>query len=372
MELIAISSLLVIVYTYIGYPLLVAGLSRLFPWRPQRDATYVPTVSVCIAVHDGANYLDAKLENLLALDYPPDKLEILVYSDGSTDRTEQIVRRYGERDRRIRLLSSAQRHGKPAAINALREAAHGEVLLMTDVRPPLARHTLRALASVLADRAVGCVSGNLVLAGAEGSGVYWRYERFIRASEARLFGLVGVSGTIYAIRRQDLAELPPNVLLDDMWIPLRLAIKKRLRIALCEEAEAYDVAFADGREFERKARTLAGNFQLLTLMPELLVPRLNPVWFQMVSHKLLRLLCPLALAGLFVCTTWILLSEGETRIPIQAWQGLFAAQLLLYSLAALGPRAGRSGRLARTFAVLNAAAVAGFWRFAHGSQRVTW
>ncbi|HVY29695.1 MAG TPA: glycosyltransferase [Polyangiaceae bacterium] len=360
-----------VVYTYAGYPVLVAVWARLRGRAPASQSDFEPTVSVCLSVHDGARHLDAKLKSLQGLDYPAHKLEILVFSDGSTDDSERIVRRFAETDPRIVLLSSTERLGKPSALNALAAAAHGEVLLMNDVRQTLAPHALRALLAVLADPQVGCVSGNLVLTGDTGSSAYWRYEKLIRGAEARLGALVGVSGSIYAIRRRDFHELPRDVLLDDMFVPLVVA-KRQKRIMLSEAAEAYDEAFPDEQEFGRKARTLAGNFQLIAKLPWLLLPHRNPVWFQLWSHKLLRLACPFALLGLLLTSN--LLAWGEVAYPYEraGWQALALGQGVFYALAALGGRAGRLGALARTFVVLNAAAVAGLWRFLRGTQSVAW
>ena len=106
--------------------------------------------------------------------------------------------------------------------------------------------------------------------------------------------MVGVTGPIYVIRRSDLDEVPSDTVLDDMWIPMRLRLGGRL-LLLCPEATAYDTAFGNAREFSRKARTLAGNFQLLSRMPQLLWPPANPSWFETVSHKVLRLVSPWAL-----------------------------------------------------------------------------
>src|SRR6185503_16153548 len=150
---------------------------------------------------------------------------------------------------------------------------------------------------------VACVSGNLVLRGAGGAGAYWRYENWIRDKEARFRGMVGVTGPIYAIRRADMAELPRGIILDDMWVPMRLRLAGR-RIVFAREAVALDDAFADAREYGRKVRTLAGNYQLFALLPRLLVPFANPSWFETFSHKLLRLVCPWALLVLLAASGW--------------------------------------------------------------------
>jgi poly-beta-1,6-N-acetyl-D-glucosamine synthase len=256
-------------------------------------------------------------------------------------------------------------------LNRLVAAASGDVLMMTDVRQKLAPRALRALLEPLSDPAVGCVSGSLVLAGNTGAGAYWRYEKLIRGSEARLGSMVGVSGSLYAIRRADFRPLPSDVLLDDMFVPLQTA-SGRKRIVLSHEAEAYDEAYADEQEFGRKARTLAGNYQLVAKLPWLLSPLKNPLWFQLVSHKLLRLGCPFFLLGLLCASTQLAFGAELGVAQRWPWQALVAGQLAFYALAGCGLRAGRLGALARTFVVLNAAAVAGLWRFLRGSQRVAW
>lgn len=324
-----------------------------------------------MSVHDAAARIQLKLENLAALDWPPDRIELLIYSDGSSDGTDAIVRRHAAKDSRIRLVAAPVRRGKPAALNRLAELATGQVLLLTDVRPLLDRGAVRELVDTLSDPAVACASGNLVLDGSAGSSAYWRYEKLIRSSEARAGGMVGVTGAVYAIRRRDFPKLPEDVILDDMWVPLVVALRTRRRIALTEQARAYDEAFEDDREFERKVRTLAGNYQLVQKLPVLLDPAANPLWFEIVSHKLLRLACPWALLVL-LAASGAAAATSHTTAQGLALGSLFVGQLAFYLLAAIGPRGGRLPRLARSFVVLNAAAVVGLWRFARGAQKVTW
>ncbi|HEX7669333.1 MAG TPA: glycosyltransferase family 2 protein, partial [Polyangiaceae bacterium] len=270
MEHLALFSLLLVIYTYAGYPVLVAVWARLAPYAVLGRADFEPTVSVCLAVHNGEAHLIQKIRGLQELDYPRDKLEILVFSDGSTDGTEGLVREISTLDPRVKLLSSAERLGKPTALNRLRELATGEVLLLCDVRQSMSPNALRALLHPLADPSVGCVSGSLVLAGHTGASIYWRYERAIRGCEAKLGRMVGVSGSIYAMRRADMPVLPADVLLDDMFVPLMVALFTRKKIVLADAAEAHDIACDDDHEFVRKVRTLAGNYQLVAKLPRLL------------------------------------------------------------------------------------------------------
>jgi len=363
----ALICLAILGYTYVGYPLLIGALAQLRPRSPRRHRDWEPTVTACVAAYNVAGSIDAKLASLVKQTYPGAKLEILVYSDGSTDGTEAIVGAWAARDARIRLIRGERRLGKPTGLNRMRAQAGGEVLLITDARQPLAPGALRALLDVLGDLGVGCVTGNLVLEGSAGSGVYWRYENWIRRQEARFRSVVGMTGPIAALRKSDLDLLPPDIILDDIWIPMRLRLRGR-RVLFSEEAIAHDRAFDDAREFGRKVRTLAGNYQIFARMPALLSPLRNPSWFETVSHKVTRLLCPWALAGLFVLSAVGL----NATTGAFGWRVLMTAQLVFYGAALLGRRAGRLAGVARTFLVMHVAAVVGLWRYATGAQKITW
>jgi poly-beta-1,6-N-acetyl-D-glucosamine synthase len=370
--LIALIALITLSYTYFGYPILVGVLARIAPQKIREDPDYLPSVTACIPVYNAASYLEAKVESLLALDYPADKFEILLYSDGSTDDTNATADALAARDPRVKVIKAEERKGKPTAVNVMRAAATGDVLLMTDVRQPLVPDALRALVRKLVDPSVGCVSGNLVLKGEAGSGAYWRYENWIRRKEAQFRGMVGVTGPIYAIRKADMAPLPMGIILDDMWVPMRLRLTGRT-ILFAEGAIAYDDAFGDDREFGRKVRTLAGNYQLFGLLPALLVPLRNPSWFETFSHKILRLVGPWALLALLVSSIIASFAPPEVSDHLRsAMRVLAAGQVAFYLLALLGPIGGKAGNIARTFVMMNVAAVVGLWRVLRGAQKVTW
>ena len=373
MVAVAFAAFAVLAYTYFGYPVVIAVLARLRPKSSKPDPSWTPMVSVIMAVHNAAEYIQPKLKSLTEQDYPADRLEILVCSDASDDRSDKLLAEMAAQDPRIRPFRLESRSGKPSAINHVLPQVRGDVLLMTDIRQPLSANCVRDLTSQLADPAIGAVSGNLVLQGKTGGGAYWRYEKWIRQNEGRFRSLVGVSGSIYALRTEHMAPLPSEIILDDMWVPMRLRLQS-LRIGFAPEAVAVDTAFEDDREFARKVRTLAGNYQLLARMPALLVPLINPSWFETFSHKILRLVCPWALLVLLAATTASLCCPAHELTDSTLWmmRGLLAGQALFYLLAALGPVARSPGRLARTFVVLNWAAVVGLWRFVTGGQRITW
>lgn len=365
-------------FTYVGYPIVIGLLARLFPASPSpvqpTEAAAMPLVTVCLPVFNGARFLPEKLASLLAQDYPPDRIEILVFCDGCTDDSEAIARRIAaspEAAGRVRVLVEKSRAGKPAALNVLCAEARGELLLLNDVRQPFSQNAMRSLVAALENERVGCAAGNLVLRGEAGSGVYWRYENWIRRQESRFRGVVGMSGAIAMLRKADFTQLPHDLILDDVYIPLRLALRGR-RVSLVTEAEAYDTAFEDEQEFRRKVRTLAGNYQLFGLVPALLSPFKNPIWFETISHKLLRLLAPWLMVLLALVSIIGSVRGDSSTAEILVMRVLLAGQLAFYGAAIIGRRSGRLGGVARTFVVLNTAAVVGLYRYLAGRQRVTW
>jgi hypothetical protein len=177
---------------------------------------------------------------------------------------------------------------------------------------------------------------------------------------------VGATGALYAIRRHLFKELPRGTLLDDVYTPLQIVLEG-YRVLFQPEARVYDEEADVGAEFSRKARTLAGNFQLLEQLPAILNPVRNRVFLQYVSHKLLRLVCPYALAGLLGANI-VLVLTGAPGWPLYA--ATLGGQLAGYGLALKGALqgegAGRLGRLSYTFVTLNLAAVEGLRRYLAG------
>jgi len=352
-------SALLIGYVYIGYPAVLAAWARMAP-APVRggDPVELPGVSIIIAARNEQPRLRARIENLLSLDYPAELRQIIVVSDGSSDGTLDVAGAFGDAVESIAISAS----GKPGALNAGVARARHEVLVFADARQMFARDALRHLVADLSDPAVGAVSGELVFDRrrarrpgdplyvvacestiAEGVGLYWRYEKWLRRHESLVGSTLGATGAIYAMRRSLWRDLPDETLVDDVLTPMRVVLAGK-RVVFEPRAQAVDVPAADGgTELGRKVRTLAGNYQILLLEPRLLVPFVNPVWLQYVSHKLGRLIVPYALVGLLVASAFL----ASRHI---AYAGVLTAQALLYGLAGYGaylnarpvPGAGRA------------------------------
>jgi cellulose synthase/poly-beta-1,6-N-acetylglucosamine synthase-like glycosyltransferase len=366
--------LLLLVYVYVGYPGFIAALAALRP-RPVRRAPIRPRVTLLIAAHDEAATIGAKLANCLSLDYPADLLDIVVASDGSTDGTVTVARASGSD--RVTVIEFATRRGKPSVLNDTVPKCRGEIVVLSDARQLYDRGAIVALVENFADPAIGAVSGELHLTtGREhgiGDGVsaYWSYEKLIRRSESRFDSTVGVTGAIYAIRRDLFEAIPADTLLDDVLIPMR-AVRRGYRVVFEAKAKAFDrTSDTPGAEFVRKVRTTSGTLQLLERERWLWRIGTNRVWLQALSHKFLRVLGPFLLAGLFAATCSLAASNAGFRLALVAQVTFYAAALggfLLRGRSAVG----RCLAAPSAFCLMNYAALVGVARFLRGTQPVTW
>lgn len=340
-------SIAFVIYVLMGYPLLLQVLSRRM--RPVRRSPYTPTVTVVVAVYNGEKHLESKLRSILSLDYPPDRLDTIVVSDGSTDATEDIARRF-ERER-VRLIS-LPRGGKPRALNAAMAAVTGDVVVFTDVRQTIDPGAVRYLTENLADPDVGAVSGELVIHKGNSeeevnTGLYWRYELWMRQALSRIDSIFGATGALYAVRRQLCVPIPPEALNDDMHLPLA-AFFAGYRLVLDTRARIYDRAMKLDVEFRRKVRTLAGNYQILWAYPGLLGPT-NRMWFHYVSYKFARLFLPFALLAVFFAALFL---PEPWRMLAVAGQAVFYFLALCDAWLREGTFLKRITSPVRTFVVL--------------------
>jgi poly-beta-1,6-N-acetyl-D-glucosamine synthase len=358
-------------YTYLGYPAWLWVRSRL-RGRPVKSATSTPSVSIVMIVRNEAGSIERKLKNLLALDYPAGSCEIVVVSDGSNDATNTILD-YFAADGRIRILVNPASRGKAACLNDAVAAARGEIVLFTDARQQIESGALRLLVATFADPEVGCASGELMLgdpaAGehVRGMGLYWRVEKGVRQMESTSASVVGATGAIYAVRKNLVVPVPAGTILDDVYIPMHV-VRQGFRVVFVPEARAWDVADqGQEREFSRKVRTLSGNYQLVQLAPWLLSSQ-NPIRFEFISHKLLRLLAPFLLVTMFLSS--LMLPQILFRAALLLQVVFYALGMLAILKLARGPWA-RIADAARTFMVLNAAASVAFIKFISGRE-VAW
>lgn len=363
-------------YAYAGYALCVWVLARLRP-RLAHTADITPMVSLIIPCYNEAAYIAAKLENSLASDYSPEHLEVLVITSGPDDGTEEIVARYGARG--VWCITQAVRAGKEVAMQEAAREARGEILVFTDANAMLNPGAIRAMVRWFADPHVGCVSGEKRVRAAlgEGSGggegAYWRYESSLKRLDSRVGSTMGAVGELIAIRANLMSFQETDNIIEDFVLSMRI-VEAGYRVVYEPTAVATeDASVRMGDLFERRARIAAGGLQALWRLRSLLNPRRGLVWWQYVSHRVLRwALVPLLLPTL-VITNLVL------RRAHLLYRTTLAVQVAFYFAAVVGWRwqGARLGKLflfyyPYFFCTVNVAPLAGFLRLVTGRQTVLW
>ena len=356
-----------LVYTHLGYPLVLAGLTRLRA-QPEAKAPLsdgeLPRVAVIVAAHDEEAVIERRVANLLAVDYPRDRYVVIVASDGSEDRTAELARAAGA-DGVLELA----RGGKDAALDAAVRASQSEVLAFSDANCEWEPDALRQLVARIADPKVGYVCGQVRFrpqGGTNQEGLYWRYEMAVRSLESRLAGVTAGNGAINAVRREAYVFVDSTAG-HDLLFPFQM-VKRGLRAVYEPEARASELMTADvGDEFRRKRRMMTGSWAAM-LAAGMLSPRGYPPLyaFEIASHRLLRYLSPilhLVVLGLNLA----LLGEGTV------YTVTLAAQLALLAAAALGsvwPL--RPLRVAHYYVAVTAASALGLWDYLRQGLPPTW
>jgi cellulose synthase/poly-beta-1,6-N-acetylglucosamine synthase-like glycosyltransferase len=367
-------SLALVAYAYVGYPVLIFILSRLFP-QPVRKADITPRVSLIITAYNEERDIAAKLDNTLALDYPPAQLEIIVASDCSSDRTDEIVRGYEGRG--VRLYRRPERLGKSVAQNHAVKLASGEILVFSDATTMYAADAVRQIVRSFADPQVGCVAGQLIYvdnaATAVGQGCrsYWNYEKLIKESESRAGSLIGVSGCLYAVRRSSYARLALDMS-SDFVIASEIHLQGQRTVYERDAIAMEDTNKRSRDEFRMRVRIIEQTYSALHRYRVALGLREHGLFaFQLISHKIMRYAVPVFL---FVAFAMNLLLVNQSPF----YRLVFIAQVTFYLTAlagGLGERLRlRLGVLALPyyFALANAASLAAFFQFMRGNAHVLW
>jgi len=406
MKIIFFISLILIVYTYFIYPILIYLLSQLYK-KPVRGKYIYPALSIIISAYNEERNIENKLKSLLEIDYPRERFEILIGSDGSIDKTDEIVKRFTAEKKgqspladkpiamagtvpvfpaekkRIKFFRQETRQGKPNMLNLLAKEAKGEILVFTDARQRLDRDALKELVKHFSDEKVGSVSSALFYENENGNnktgvgiGMYWKYEKFIRKSESRMGSMLGATGALYAIRKELFPQLPNDLLLDDVYIPMKI-VERGYRAIFDKKAKVYDKVFANPKEeFLRRVRTLAGNYQLFFYLGSLFNPLKGKISWQFFSHKFLRLMVPFLLIALLVSNVMVIkigtVPFGDS--PYFYWIFLLL-QIIFYVFALLGvllKNKNKAFDIPRMFCLMNSAAVVGLYRLLTRRQDVLW
>jgi cellulose synthase/poly-beta-1,6-N-acetylglucosamine synthase-like glycosyltransferase len=355
-----------IVYTHLGYPLvlrLLVALRR--PRKPPAAPAELPRVSLIVAAYDEEEVIEAKVANALALDYPRELLELIVASDGSYDATAERARAAG-----ADLVLELPRGGKLAAQNAAAEQASGEILAFSDANSDWAPDALRQLVGAFADPGVGYACGQVRFLDAEGDnleGAYWRYEMAVREMESGLAGITAGNGAIYAVRAADYLPLDPSGS-HDLSFPFALAKRgKRSLYVPAACAEEKMVPTLEG-EFARKRRMMVGIWDIV-VGEGMISPRgySGLYAFELFSHRLLRYLTPF-LHFIAFFANLALLGSGTVYVVTYGIQVATIAAALFGGSFPVGPL-----RVARYYAMTTLSIAAGLWdRFRHGQPAGAW
>lgn len=363
-----------LIYTYIGYPLLVAAISKLLPCKLHR-AEHQPTVTIIVTAYNEERHLAAKLDNTLALDYPRELLEIIVASDCSSDRTDEIARSFAKRG--VQLHRQPQRLGKTAAQNVAVERARGEIILFSDATSLYQLNVLREMMPNFADATVGCVAGRLIYVDPGNSRVgrgarsYWSYETFLKKHESRACSLIGASGCLYAVRRSAYVPLYHEACSD--FIIATKMVEQGLRTiyepnAVCTE----ETNRRHDNELKMRVRIIAQTFTDLWRHRAMMNPLRSRFFaIELLSHKVMRYLVPLFLIVLFVASAALSSQTLLYRICFAAQAAGYLCAAFAWLLEQLGVRS-RVLALPHYFVLTNVASVIALFQFLRGERYASW
>lgn len=362
----------VVLYSYFGYPLILASLALARRDRAGQGKADGQTVSLVVSVYNEEKGIEEKLRNLAEITASRPVLEILIGSDGSTDGTVNLLKRSGLKG--LRVFEYPERRGKARVLNDLLENARGDLIVFSDANSLFRPDTLRNLLNPFADPSVGAVSGELVLIspGNIGESLYWQYETLVKRLESRAGTLVGATGGVYAARRSLLRPLPvDHAIADDFMIPLRI-LEQGYRVPYAPDAVATEIAEETVvGEFRRKVRIGAQNFNALRYVSGMLNPAKGFPAFALWSHKVIRWLVPVFLAA-------FLLAVPALRDRGGMYASVFYGEILFLILALAG-FVGEKWKIRSPVVVLpyyflamNTALCVGLFRSITGVQSPAW
>lgn len=362
-----ITSLLLLLYTYVFYPYIIRLLSFFLGIDIHKKEFY-PQVSIIISAYNEEDMIEEKILNSLSLDYPVDKMQIIVASDCSNDSTDDIVVKYQNRD--VKLARLPKRGGKTAAQNYAFDFANGEIIIFTDVKAILDKQAIKSLVSNFSDKSIGCVGGRLIWKGAleNSKNTVEKFDQNIKKIESQLYSTIGVDGCLYAIRSTLFEKIPEN-LTSDLVLPL-LIVRKGCRTIFEKDAIcSVKTVEQEESELKRKIRTvragLFGIFYNRTLLNPIKYPKLS---FFIISKKILRWLTPLFL--FLILITNILMVTTNHSIFVNT---ILVLQMLFYAFALSGIKFNsKLLQIPYRFSFLAIAAIIGWHQFMSGANVEIW
>jgi cellulose synthase/poly-beta-1,6-N-acetylglucosamine synthase-like glycosyltransferase len=365
-------SIALILYTFIGFPLLVIIKGLIFPIQ-HKPAAVTPSVSLVVSAYNEADGIESKLKNISELDYPLEQFEAIIASDGSTDGTNEIVARYVNDN--IKLLA-LPRQGKAAALNAAIAQTQGEIIVFSDANSLYTPDSIRNLTRHFADESIGGVAGNQKYikgsSGDVGETSYWSFDRQLKIWESKAGNTISATGAIYAIRRSLFQGVPAGV--TDDFVTSTRVIAQGYRLVFEPDAIAYEhVAKDQKREFGRKVRVMTRGFAAVVLMRELLNPfRYGFYALQLFTHKVLRRLVYIPLVLIFISNFWLLSASNFYFLTLLAQLAVYGLALLGFFMLRAGRRLPRLVALPTYTCMVYVAAALATWKLLRGQRIVQW
>ena len=372
-------SALLIIHTYITYPLLLIVLDKTSKRGVVKlNYNYLPDVSVLMAVFNEELVIKKKIDSLFSSDYPAGKIEVIVGSDCSTDSTLEILDDLQKLYPSLKVMQFNERTGKPGVINKLSIIARGEILILTDANVFPEKSAIRKLVSGFSDRSVGLIDTSLINTGLKKDGIsipevaYLSIEMKLKNIEGRLWGtMMGPFGGFYAVKKSSYEPISKNILSDDFRICMNVIGRGEKAISNTEAIVYEDVSNNLREEFSRKVRISAGNFQNLKYFSYFLLRPFSTGTFCFVSHKMLRWITPLL--WLFVLAGNILLFNSTIfYMLLLILNGIFLLLPALdFLLKKLNLHVVPVRYLSHLF-LMNVALFVGFITFIKGIKSGTW
>jgi cellulose synthase/poly-beta-1,6-N-acetylglucosamine synthase-like glycosyltransferase len=374
MELLFWLSGLLIIYIYVGYPLIL----RYLPKRTaitQAAINELPKVTVIIPAYNEAAVIQKTITNKLQQDYPAEKLEVLVVSDESEDETDALVQQIATQDPRVHLIRQVPRQGKTSGLNLAIPKATGEIIIFSDANSHYQPDAISKLVECFTDPEVGYVTGKMVYVNEEGNVIgdgcsaYMKYENHLRSLESQVSSVVGVDGGIDAIRKSLYQPMNADQL-PDFVLPLKVVTQGK-RVVYCEGALLNEESLSNSQsEFRMRVRVSLRAYWAMWDMKHLFNPfKYGLFSLQITSHKLLRYLA-------FIPLFLVLVSNGLITGEGWFYQLTFITQVVFYSLAAfVSLNDGTKNKwlaFANYFCLINIAAAMAFFKFIKREKIVIW
>ncbi len=376
------SNVCLVLYTYIGYGLILYVLRKLYPSKELTKVNELPAVTLLVAAFNEEDWIEEKIRNGFELEYPQGKLHFLLVTDGSNDATTQKARDYPiPEGAHFQVLHEPERRGKLAAVERVMPLVETPIVVFTDANTTLNAQAMLNLVKHYADLKTGAVAGEKRIntaskdeASSAGEGIYWRYESLLKRWDGELYSAVGAAGELFSIRTELYENIPKDTLIEDFYLTMTV-LRKGYRIAYAADAYAVENSSASvAEELKRKIRISAGGLQASWRLRDLLNPFQYGIFsWQFFSHKVLRwTLAPLALPIILLSNSALAL--GGSLL----YQVIFGLQIIFYLLAGLGWIFERRQLKIKAFfipyyfCVMNYSVFLGFLRLIKGRQTVLW